>query len=76
MWKIDIRYYVQEFHQLAHPQMQMKSCDMPSMNCSTIVRRGEMRAHLTESAKSHIKMQFEEIRRLRCTICVKVIKKI
>ena len=34
-----------------------------------------MRAHLMESANSHIRMQFEEIQRLRRTIREKVLKK-
>ena len=46
------------------------------LGCSTIVRRGEMRAHLMESASSHIKVQFEEIQRLRRTIPPKVLKKL
>ena len=49
------------------------TCQVPG--CSTIVRGGEMRAHLMKSANSHIKMQFEEIQRLLLTIHEKVLKK-
>ncbi|KAK2548502.1 hypothetical protein P5673_031284, partial [Acropora cervicornis] len=42
------------------------TCQVPG--CSTIVRHGEMSAHLMESANAHIKMQSEEIQRLRRTI--------